>query len=451
MLALKATKSQRANKPSRASLQNFTERLPYEIQNKILSYLDAGTLLCISQVSKIFYQLANDVALWRNIFKRLLNKKPMRMVGEMLEKTTLEAQDQPSGYWKLRYFKTLDAWNRRKWKTHIGVISRHTGLPSRTVQMLRNITWELTVMDKSKNEATYDLSWLQFFESSAVLCWDGSLWPDFHQISTVQLHGVRRVALNCPGLKAPGWRSLMDVVDMESLTKTMQDCGRDQLVELKLLKHDVVMGLWKERHSVAFVMFTLHFCRLLERSTQGSSLCPYVEPVVKAPFDDIDPDYGLHGYQLNIVLHSTECEIMSASFSQLFCRRDQICDGHVRLTAVNDTCFSQHTPLSGNVTLPWRCEALRGEVKDRCIMTLTLLDEFNKPFWCVSTPVVMKHLEMPCSLFYSAEHFLMHYRDSEGQVLMKFVRMEQQKQFFLINLAVYVTTCKVNKYFRKQY
>ncbi|XP_077410850.1 F-box only protein 15 isoform X2 [Vanacampus margaritifer] len=428
-----------------------TIRLPYEIQNKILSYLDAGTLLCMSHVSKIFYQFANDEALWRNIYKKLLKKKQLKVVREMLEMATLEAQCHPSSYWKLRYFKTLDAWNSRKWKTHKGVISRHTGLPSRTVLMLRNITWELTVIDKSKNEATFDLSWLQCFETSAVLCWNANLSSDYHQISTIQLHGVRRVGLSCPGLKAPGWRSLMDVVDMESVTKSMQDYGQDQLVELKLLKPHIVMGLWKDQHSVAFVMFTLHFHRLLEKSTQGSSLSHYVEPVVKAPFDDIDPDYGLHGYQLHIVLHSTEREIMSGSFSQLFCRRDQICDGYIQLTAIHDTCFSQHTPLSGNVTLPWRCEALRGEVKNRCIMTLTLLDEFKKPFWCVSSPVAMKHLEMPYSVFHAAEHFLVHYQDSEGQVLMTFVQMEQQKQFFLINLALYVTTCKVNKYFRKGY
>lgn len=37
----------------------------------------------------------------------------------------------------------------------------------------------------------------------------------------------------------------MDVVDMQRVTKSMQDYGQDQLVELKLLKPDVVMGLWK--------------------------------------------------------------------------------------------------------------------------------------------------------------------------------------------------------------
>lgn len=52
-----------------------------------------------------------------------------------------------------------------------------------------------------------------------------------------------------------------------------------------------------------------------------SSPSPYVEPMVKPPFDDIDPEYGLHGYQLHLVLHDTACELLSGSFSQLFCRR----------------------------------------------------------------------------------------------------------------------------------
>ncbi|XP_037136292.1 F-box only protein 15 [Syngnathus acus] len=456
MLASKATKRQRASERSRASLRNFIERLPYEIQNKILSYLDAGTLICISHVSKTFYQLANDEVLRRNIYKRQLMKKAMKMVGEMLEMTTLESQDQPSGYWKLSYLKALSAWNQSEHSiltsTPLAVIQRE--LVKNVCFIIlhsRHVTWELTVMDKSKKEATYDLAWFQFFETSMVLCWNGSLWPDLDQISTIRLHGVRRVALACPGLKVPGWRSLMDVVDMERAIKNMQDFGQDHHVELKLVKSDMVVGLWKEQGSVAFVTFTLHLYRLLERSTQGSSLSPHVEPMVQAPFDDIDHDYGLHGYQLHIALHSTEYEIMSGSFPELFCRRDEICNGHIQLIAVHDSRLSQHVALSGNVTLPWRCEALRGEVKNGCIMILTLLNEGDKPFWCVSSPVATKHLEKPYSLYYAAQHFQIHYQDSEGQVLMKFGQMDPQEPFFLVSLVVYLTTDKVNKHFQQEF
>uniref|UniRef100_A0A8D3C3U1 F-box domain-containing protein n=1 Tax=Scophthalmus maximus TaxID=52904 RepID=A0A8D3C3U1_SCOMX len=178
-------------------------------------------------------------------------------------------------------------------------------------------------------------------------------------------------------------------------------------------------------------------------------LSPYVEPLVKTPFDDIDPQYGLHGYQLHIVLHNTECKLMSGSFAQLFCRRTQICDGLIQLTAISRTNLSQHTPLSGSVTLPWRCEALQGAVENCCIMSLTLLDEFRKPFWCVSSPVSMQPEETPVSYDYDGEHFLIHYLDSDGQVKVTLVWMKEQ--FVVISLVVYMSVSKVNKHFSTDY
>lgn len=86
-----------------------------------------------------------------------------------------------------------------------------------------------------------------------------------------------------------------------------------------------------------------------------------------------------------------------------------------------------------------------------CIMSLTLLDEFKKPFWCVSSPVSMELEKTPFSYDYDGEHFLIHYLDSDGQVKMKLVWMKEQKQFFLISLVVYVSVCKVNKHFSRDY
>lgn len=51
---------------------------------------------------------------------------------------------------------------------------------------------------------------------------------------------------------------------------------------------------------------------------------PYIEPPLKPPFDDIDPEYGLHGYQLHFVLHDTVCELMSGSYSNLFCSKGNL-------------------------------------------------------------------------------------------------------------------------------
>lgn len=69
--------------------------------------------------------------------------------------------------------------------------------------------------------------------------------------------------------------------------------------------------------SLTAVLFSFYFLLF-------SSPSPYVEPIFKPPLDDIDPEYGLHGYQLHIVLHDTVCEIMSGGFCQLFCRRSNL-------------------------------------------------------------------------------------------------------------------------------
>lgn len=41
----------------------------------------------------------------------------------------------------------------------------------------------------------------------------------------------------------------------------------------------------------------------------------------------------------------------------------QISDGLIQLTVISSTNLSQHTSLSGDITLPWRCEALQGTVE----------------------------------------------------------------------------------------
>ncbi|XP_034718202.1 F-box only protein 15 [Etheostoma cragini] len=439
----------RANKSSPASTLNFMERLPSEILFKILSYLNVSALFSISHVNKLFNQLANDNALWNKIYVAELGKnkrwKPNR-IDEM--------RDRDEGYWKWLYFKTVAECDMDHSLRRLGLISRYTGLPFQTENVLRsnNVTWELTVSDKSGHKATYEPSCSEFCETSVTLCWTGGgCLPNYHQMSTLQLHGVRRVALDCPGLKAPGFRSLMAKLDVQDLTKSARVIGQDKLVALKLLQPGVIIGIWRDQCSVAFVMFTLHFHRLVERSILGSAVCPYVMPVIKPPFDDIDPEYGLHGYQLHIVLHGTVCNIMSQSFSKLFCQRTQISDGLIQLTAISRTIHSRHTPLSCSITLPWRCEALQGTVENCCIMSLTLLDEFKKPFWCVTSPVSMELEKTPVSYDYDGEHYLIHYKDSDGQMKMKFVWMKEQEQFVLTCLVVYVTVSKVNKHFSREY
>uniref|UniRef100_A0A3Q4GEV5 F-box only protein 15-like n=1 Tax=Neolamprologus brichardi TaxID=32507 RepID=A0A3Q4GEV5_NEOBR len=357
-------------------------RLPSEILIKILSYLDAFTLCCINHINKLFYQLANSNALWRKLYIADFSKNKKCRDKSLLRMATMEVQDRPEGYYKRLYFKTVAECDMIKWTRRLGLISIHTGLPSQTEWVLRNlnVTWELTVMDKSGRESTLEQSRSQFTETSVTLCWSGGdRLPDYQQISTLQLYGVRRLAC--------------------TLTKNMQVIGQDKLVQLKLLQPGIIIGVWRVITSVAFIMFTLHFHKLVERSTQGSSS-----------------------------LAAQTCP------STHLCLATSPCPGVVR------PCRAQWRYYT-SIKFPANC----------CIMSLTLLDEFRKPFKCVTSPVSAELERTPVCYDYDGEHYLIHYQDSDIQVKMRLVWMNEQKQFILISLVVYVSVCYVNKYFRRDY
>lgn len=84
-------------------------------------------------------------------------------------------------------------------------------------------------------------------------------------------------------------------------------------------------------------------------------------------------------------------------------------------------------------------------------MTLTLLDVFQKPFWCVSSPVSITMAKRPLSYDYSGEPYLMGYYSPDGQVKMQLVWLKEEKQFFLISLTLYISVSKVNLHFSREY
>lgn len=65
-----------------------------------------------------------------------------------------------------------------------------------------HVTWELTVSDNSGQNTVHGLSWARFCGTCVTVCWTGGgRLPDLQQISSLRLHGVRRIPLRCPGLQ----------------------------------------------------------------------------------------------------------------------------------------------------------------------------------------------------------------------------------------------------------
>lgn len=81
------------------------------------------------------------------------------------------------------------------------------------------------------------------------------------------------------------------------------------------------------------------------------------------------------------------------------------------------------------------------------MMTLTVLDEAQRPFWCVSSTVKMYSRQRVLDLEYEGEQFIILYGDGEGKVKMTFVWMEEFQHYFLVQLATMFPAAKVKRHF----
>uniref|UniRef100_A0A3Q0S6B8 F-box protein 15 n=1 Tax=Amphilophus citrinellus TaxID=61819 RepID=A0A3Q0S6B8_AMPCI len=331
------------------------------------------------------------------------------------------AKDRSTGHWKRMYFQMMTGQEMNKWRRELRDINVYTGLPRQTEWVLRrlNVSWELTLHTQSGWEVTLEQSRAYFFESSVTVRWSGGSFPSYHHISSIQVHGVRKEKA-----KEPAWRSL--ILDLDVKTHSYRFMGKDRQMKLMYLPPGVIVGIQRGRSNVAFIMISLHFHKLVEKSLL------YSEPVDTPPADDSDPVFGLHSYSLHFVLHNTDTEIMLGHFGQLSCGTGNRSN---RITFVLTSGLIAEQPNSISLVVTPSDGSL-------C--------SFQKPFWCVSSPITISMVKSQ-SCDYSGDNFLTVYSSSEGQVKMKLVWLKEQQQFFLISLTLYVSIRKVNKHFSTKY
>ncbi|XP_056600459.1 F-box only protein 15 [Triplophysa dalaica] len=427
---------------SLCSLENYLDRLPAEVLLKIFAFLDASTLFNISFVNKRFHDLANNNALWYVLYACEIEKRRWRprvcMASEAVSTTGVH---KPVGYWKKLLFKEMAGYQNNMWKSELRHMNPHTGMPALTEQVLRrlHIQWEITLTGKNGHESVYEQTRTFFEDSSVTVCWNHGKWPQINRVHSLQLHGIMRPAVLAPGDR-PTWRSLIH--------KTLLNAGHwsflgaDRHVKLLQFDEGIVVGFWRGNWKIAFIMVTLHFHKLIERSLLGSRFCPYVLTQDSA----FDPDCDQHGYTLHVVLHNPVQRILRCRFSPLFMSRATSLGDSWQLSAIDFTDVSEHIPV-GKISLPWQTEGLHEAAERCCMMTLTVLDEGQRPFWCVSSPVKMHSKKYRLvDLDYEGEQLLLFYMDADGKVKMTFVFVEEFQQYFLVQLNVIFPAAKVSKH-----
>ncbi|XP_057710692.1 F-box only protein 15-like [Corythoichthys intestinalis] len=399
-------------RPSEPPFRIALETLPPEMLLKILSHLDAGSLLSLGRVNKFFRSLANDEVTWCKIHAADLGREVREPDSEP-----------PPGGWKKHYLWKMGGEELRKWKT-ASLSDPLTGLPQNVRHILRNInaSFEVTLRESTGREAAPKLTCVSVFKTSVTLTFDRS-----HLVRRSYLDSIRLSAVRIrPGGQAP-WRSLICRTDPDRFCALSRFLGKDGLFDVISYPPSFIVGFWRCRRTVAFVMVCLHLDKLLERSLLGTPLSPYWEPEsrLRAPPES-------RAYTLHLGLHDTAREIASMYYHPLSSAPGR----SITLRPIRGDDVSQHRPLTGDLKLlfnePRRW--LHSCFQNCCVMTLTVQAEGYKPLWCFAAPVSAR----PVGRLPRGRHVLLSHRDRCGQAALRLVYEKELRCFFAIDLAVTV-------------
>ncbi|XP_078396174.1 F-box only protein 15 [Cetorhinus maximus] len=437
------------------------ESLPWEILQQIFSYLDISSLLCAGCVSKSFYQVSNDNLIWHRIYckyfackRKAWKPKAVDIATEKLSKVSI--QDSPAGFWKREYIRKCAGLGTRGVGQLLKPINRYTGLPSKFKEAVKalGVTWMVVLRERNGKEHVKEQSKAYFSDTSATLCWNSAVWPPLSSLKALCVYGVTPLfrPSKTPAANGPRRRSLLAEYNLTNLEESSTYIGGDKLVKLQCLYPGVLLGCWQEDGELAVIIANLHFHQLIEKSTLGSVNCQYSPAPHEPVLDDIDPEYGLHGYHCHITLHNGKSSYMSGSFHNLFCRKENIQEDFLRITVISSKKESQHSTISGNLYFPWNTEFLKGNIQHCCLMDVTVLDEAEKPFWCVSSPVALHSVCTPGIRYsYLGKRQAVDYKDPEGKVHMELMWLEEEKQYYIVNLVLYFNIKKINAWFATNY
>ncbi|XP_072267611.1 F-box only protein 15 isoform X2 [Pyxicephalus adspersus] len=444
------------------SQTSYISSIPSEILLKILSYLDPVSLLSAGCVSKQFFELSNDNVLWYKIYNLHMKKNlcwksdSTHLVVKGLDETTIT--DKEPGYWKNNYIHELITGRIKRINTILKSAKKYNalGVPAnmeRTVKM-SGLTWALTFKDDNGKETVIEQSDITFRDTSLTVYWNSYTWPVFQTLTTLQLHGITRIETDCLRPCKNGLRrlSLIAEYSLKDFKRSIRPVGQDVHVKLFYLDPGLMLGLWKKTPDIAFVMVTLHYHQLLEKSFWGTAKSPYIFPLHVPVLDDIDSEYGLHGYQLHIDLYSGSKTYFSRTFRGLFCKKEYIKNGNVKMTAIGLKNNRQHAPLVGKVDFLWKTPTFSGRIQNCFIMDVTLLDELETPYWCFCAPVQLQESKYSETLYdFMGQSFYMEYKDSVGKLFAELTWMKESEEYFIINLVLLLNTEKLNMYFGTNY
>ncbi|XP_033626370.1 F-box only protein 15-like [Asterias rubens] len=369
--------------------------LPEEVLFQLMSYLPASSLINCSCVCKKWHHLANDNTLWRSLYCSYATSK-IDLVGHRLKPLDTESHDKT---WKRKCIRKCIEKRDARIPTMLKKSNPYTHLPDRSdksIQLL-GITWELVLKDSNKSSFTFASSDSFSFPMSHTVRFYHLEFPPIKTLKSLSI--IAKAPIFFKGSKvadnSPCQSSLLIQHDLcwKNLSTSHPPDAYDDLVDLRVIGHCVLVATWKDGGELAFISVCLHNHGLIQRCTQGSQERICSLPSCRPKPDDIDPNHGLHDFTCIVELRNQRSNFWGQQFKNVHCCEQNREGRFVRLIPVRPDVMSDHSFTSKKLQLPWKSDLFKGIVQDFCILDVTLHDEFLQPFWCISCPVAVKEAQ----------------------------------------------------------
>lgn len=433
--------------------------LPDELLLKIFGFLSPEELMTCSRVNSHWSGLADDNALWRKILRRHAQK------GEKNQDPSPPPNiNVPSGYWKRKCISDASRFNSRAVLSKLKKIDPFTGLPASTKSILEKLSmkWVVAFLDEDGTEMKHSFHSDQFsFSMSVCVRWYGVDISSFslNRLRRIKVYAARPVLHDQAGqplANSPCKRSLLRDVKFRSWTEWVSSqklISQDDSLQLYSGEGEFLLGVWKNGGDLAFLALALHKHNLVQSALLGSNCEMCLCPAPKLKFDDIDKEYGLHGYSCTLELRNLRAGVWSEQFTGLFCHARDLQNGFASFQLIDPQRSYQRSSFEKQLCLPWKTEAFHGKIEGTCILDGTVLDDFGNPMWCFSSPVTLATLEVDGMYYeYDGRQGTLEFIEmSHGGVIIQCIWEEATKKYFINDLRLLLSLSHINKWFGVNY
>ncbi|XP_070574885.1 F-box only protein 15-like [Ptychodera flava] len=335
----------------------------------------------------------------------------------------------------------------------------YTGLPAHTQQAVQKlgVSWQLVVTERSSKETILPQNDVFFFPMSATVRWYSLESLPLRNLKRLTVYGLAPVFYGSDGnamKTSPCQRSLLlqHDLDRSKWSSGRSPDGQDNTVDIYILGHGLMLATWKEGGGLAFVSLSLHSHQLVQRSTMGTSDSMYIPKLSKPPFDDVDTQYGLHGYSCTIELRNQRAVYWGQQFQQLHCDKQNLVGRYARLVPIRSDVTYDHSHTNKKIHMPWKTDVFKGIVQDMCILDVTLHDDQCQPMWCISTPVTLNpSTEAQVNYHYEGDNYFIDYKDDMGQIHMQLIWVEEREQYAIVSVILDVSLTAINIWYGTSY